>query len=87
MKEVQSGSTLVVINDSVAPPQAVRVTLSSIDVPKMGVNDSADEPFAWEAREFIRKKVIGRKVQVVQDYVRAAKAVRYHQLYKPSALH
>lgn len=64
------------INDAVAPPQAVRVALSSIDVPKMGINDNPNEPYAWEAREFIRKKVIGRKVQVVQDYVRPAKAVR-----------
>lgn len=25
-------------------------------------NDTDDEPFSWEAREFLRKKLIGKKV-------------------------
>jgi len=99
VKEVPSGSTLVVVNESVKPPQVVRVTMSSIDVPKLSVTERAvdnarqapsegakapatnaanateyAEAFALEAREFVRQKLIGRRVNVTLDYVRAGKA-------------
>jgi staphylococcal nuclease domain-containing protein 1 len=70
VKEVPNGSAIVVLNESVTPPQLVSVTFSSINVPRLGVRDKPDEPFAWEAREFVRKKLIGKRVNVSLDYVR-----------------
>ena len=29
---------------------------------------TADEPFAWEAREFLRKKVVGQMVTFIKDF-------------------
>jgi len=99
VKEVPSGSTLVVVNESVTPHQVVRITMSSIDVPKLAVTERAGEAtgkqapsegakapaasantteyaeaFALEAREFVRQKLIGRRVNVSLDYVRPARA-------------
>lgn len=73
--EVPSGSSFTVLNLGATPPVPVNVTLSSINVPRLGHGDRDDEPFAWEAREFVRKKLLGKKVQVVLDYVRPAVTV------------
>jgi len=34
-----------------------------------------DEPFSWDAREFVRKRTIGKKVKVTLDYVRPERVV------------
>jgi endonuclease YncB( thermonuclease family) len=39
-----------------------------------GKGDSKDEPYAQEAKEFLRSKLIGNKVRVVPEYVRASAA-------------
>lgn len=70
VKGVTSGNTLVIENLDVSPTKLETVTLSSINAPKFGHNDKPDDPLAWEAREFVRKKVIGKKVNVTVDYVR-----------------
>ena len=44
------------------PPTSVTVTLSSINVPRLGHGERDDEFFAWDAREFVRKKLLNKKV-------------------------
>ena len=41
-----------------------RLTLSSLVAPRTGKRDGSvkDEPFAWEAREFLRKLLVGKAV-------------------------
>ena len=70
VSEIISGDFLV-IKDFAVPPVEHRVALSSIKAPKLGRRDEKDEPFAWEAREFLRSRLIGRKVNVGIDYMRA----------------
>ncbi|XP_016662793.1 staphylococcal nuclease domain-containing protein 1-like [Acyrthosiphon pisum] len=52
-------------------PKTKTIVLNSVIAPKFGryaakydteTNGTYDEPFSWEAREFLRKKLIGKKV-------------------------
>jgi staphylococcal nuclease domain-containing protein 1 len=67
----------VVVED--ASGKEVRVWLASVRAPRVAPRgkpgaDSKDEPFAAEAKEFLRSKLIGHKVRVVPEYIRAAAA-------------
>eukprot|EP00299_Pterocystis_sp_00344_P018055 c9026_g1_i1.p1 GENE.c9026_g1_i1~~c9026_g1_i1.p1 ORF type:complete len:890 (+),score=268.03 c9026_g1_i1:30-2672(+) len=68
VKAVPNGDTLVIMNAAHkgGPPPEKRVTLSGIVVPRIGYKKDdtfvADEDYAWEAREFLRKLVIGKNV-------------------------
>lgn len=67
MVEVVSGDCLIIADDSLPfghPSAERRVNLSSIRTPKMG-NPRRDEkpaPYAREAKEFLRNRLIGRQV-------------------------
>ncbi|CAA3011936.1 staphylococcal nuclease domain-containing 1-like [Olea europaea subsp. europaea] len=73
--EVVSGDCIIVADDSLPfgdPSAERRVNLSSIRCPKMG-NPRRDEkpaPYAREAKEFLRNRLIGRQVQVSMEYSR-----------------
>ncbi|KAL1203817.1 Ribonuclease TUDOR 2 [Cardamine amara subsp. amara] len=73
--EVVSGDCLVVADDSVpfgSPMAERRVCLSSIRSPKMS-NPRREEkpaPYAREAREFLRQRLIGKEVNVQMEYSR-----------------
>ncbi|KAF5476474.1 hypothetical protein F2P56_003226 [Juglans regia] len=73
--EVVSGDCIIVADDSVpygSPVAERRVNLSSIRCPKMG-NPRRDEkpaPYAREARDFLRTRLIGRQVNVQMEYSR-----------------
>ncbi|KAF7834078.1 ribonuclease TUDOR 1-like [Senna tora] len=73
--EVVSGDCIIVADDSIpygSPLAERRVNLSSIRCPKMG-NPRRDEkpaPFAREAKEFLRTRLIGRQVNVEMEYAR-----------------
>ncbi|XP_059291594.1 ribonuclease TUDOR 1 [Lycium ferocissimum] len=73
--EVVSGDCLVIADDSLPfgdPSAERRVNLSSIRTPKMG-NPRRDEkpaPYAREAKEFLRNRLIGRQVHVSMEYSR-----------------
>ncbi len=47
--------------------------LAYISVPRIGNPNRNEEPFAYEAREAIRDKLIGRKVDYVTEYMAGAK--------------
>eukprot|EP01089_Gocevia_fonbrunei_P017713 TRINITY_DN5821_c0_g1_i1.p1 TRINITY_DN5821_c0_g1~~TRINITY_DN5821_c0_g1_i1.p1 ORF type:complete len:962 (+),score=342.78 TRINITY_DN5821_c0_g1_i1:206-3091(+) len=68
VKGVISGNTLVIENRTGDVAKLETVTLSSVNAPKLGREHSTDEPLAWEARNFIRKKLIGKRVDVTIDY-------------------
>nr|DAD34032.1 TPA_asm: hypothetical protein HUJ06_004672 [Nelumbo nucifera] len=73
--EVVSGDCIIVADDSIpygSPLAERRVNLSSIRSPKIG-NPRKDEkpaPYAREAREFLRTRLIGRQVNVSMEYSR-----------------
>ncbi|KAK1270898.1 hypothetical protein QJS04_geneDACA024967 [Acorus gramineus] len=73
--EVVSGDCIIVADDSLpygSPSAERRVNLSSIRSPKIG-NPRRDEkpaPYAREAREFLRTRLIGRQVNVSMEYSR-----------------
>eukprot|EP01018_Ginkgo_biloba_P017900 Gb_32409 [translate_table: standard] len=73
--EVVSGDCIVVADDAApygSPLAERRVNLSSIRSPKMG-NPRKDErpaPYAREAKEFLRTRLIGKQVFVTMEYSR-----------------
>nr|QBI71280.1 ebna2 binding protein P100 [Orthoderella ornata] len=69
VKQVLSGDTVVIRGQPKGgPPPEKTISLSNIAAPKLGrrvVNtgeETKDEPYAWEAREFLRKKLVGEEV-------------------------
>lgn len=44
--------------------------ISSLRAPRMGTRDRAPDPFGAEAKEFLRKKLIGHTVEVKMEYTR-----------------
>lgn len=71
--QIVSGDT-VVIED--ANGESKRFYLASVSAPRLGNvrKGVADEDFAAEAKEFLRKKLIGKKVKVRVEYERSAPA-------------
>lgn len=79
VKAVLSGDTIVVINlakNQSAPPTERIISLSNISAPTLArkKNDKdpdtpppKDKPFAWDSREFLRKKLIGKSVTYVVE--------------------
>lgn len=67
--EVVSGDTVVAVDPSGAER---RITLSSVRAPRMGNprRDIKGEPYSEEAKEFVRSRLIGKKVAVAMEYVR-----------------
>eukprot|EP01006_Ploeotia_vitrea_P053318 TRINITY_DN67774_c8_g3_i1.p1 TRINITY_DN67774_c8_g3~~TRINITY_DN67774_c8_g3_i1.p1 ORF type:complete len:1093 (+),score=753.79 TRINITY_DN67774_c8_g3_i1:273-3281(+) len=65
VKSVDSGDTIVVVG-AAAPGQPAptkSITLSGIQAPRYARSGkSQDEPWAWHAREFLREKLVGKRV-------------------------
>ncbi|XP_073036782.1 ribonuclease TUDOR 1-like [Primulina eburnea] len=73
--EVVSGDCIIVADDSLPfgdPSAERRVNLSSIRGPKMGNprKDQKPDPYARDAKEFLRTRLIGRQVHVAMEYSR-----------------
>jgi len=69
VKEVVSGGSIVVVDQSSG--QKRLVNLSSIKVPRLATREGTeDEPWAWEAKEFLRRKLVGKPVRCAFDYSR-----------------
>ncbi|XP_074027844.1 staphylococcal nuclease domain-containing protein 1 isoform X2 [Leptinotarsa decemlineata] len=70
IKQILSGDSVIIRASSGAPPPEKQINFSGITAPKLarraGTGDQAeitkDEPWAWEAREFLRKKLVGEEV-------------------------
>ncbi|PON97497.1 Nuclease domain-containing protein [Trema orientale] len=73
--EIVSGDCIIVADDAIpygSPSAERRVNLSSIRCPKIG-NPRRDEkpaPYAREAKEFLRTRILGRQVNVQMEYSR-----------------
>lgn len=72
IREIQNRGVLIV-QDQAGVKHVV--SMSSINVPALGAprrgDDAAaraDEPGAWEAREFLRSRLIGRKVFIILSF-------------------
>jgi len=69
VKQVLSGDSVIIRGQPKGgPPPEKTLFLSNIVAPKLGrravnsVEETKDEPYAWEAREFLRKKLVGEDV-------------------------
>ncbi|KAK7868266.1 hypothetical protein R5R35_000663 [Gryllus longicercus] len=70
VKQILSGDSLIIRGQPKGgPPPEKQINLSYITAPKLarrpgpgGGEISKDEPYAWEAREFLRKKLVGEEV-------------------------
>jgi len=61
VRSVLSGDTFsIFIQDG----NTIMAQLSGIHAPRLGNATRADEAFAWEAREFLRKKIIGQTLSI-----------------------
>uniref|UniRef100_A0A7S3GBZ8 Uncharacterized protein n=1 Tax=Palpitomonas bilix TaxID=652834 RepID=A0A7S3GBZ8_9EUKA len=71
VSEVISGDLLVVQREGVQKKD-MKLSLASIRAPRMGnaKKGEKDQPFAFEAKEFVRSRLIGKKVDINVDYVR-----------------
>lgn len=75
VKQVTSGDTIIIRGQPIGgPPPEVTITLCNITAPKLerwkvndSIDESKDEPYAWEAREFLRKKLIGQDVTFIME--------------------
>ncbi|XP_049829315.1 staphylococcal nuclease domain-containing protein 1 [Schistocerca gregaria] len=74
VKQVLSGDTIIIRGQPKGgPPKEKTIILSNIIAPKLGRRATAnseetkDEPYAWDAREFLRKKLIGEEVLFTLD--------------------
>ncbi|PIC44887.1 hypothetical protein B9Z55_005098 [Caenorhabditis nigoni] len=75
VKSVLSGDAVILQGQPQnGPPPEWTVYLSNVSAPRLGrrPTDSApatpDEPYAWEAREFLRGKLVGQFVTFVRDF-------------------
>lgn len=76
--QVLSGDSVVIRGQPRGgPPPERQLCLSNVNAPKLarranpnieGSVETRDEPFAWESREFLRKKLIGKEVLFSIEY-------------------
>ncbi|GMS83623.1 hypothetical protein PENTCL1PPCAC_5798 [Pristionchus entomophagus] len=76
VKQVLSGDSVVIQGAPRpnGPPEEATVYLSNVSAPRLGkrptetVTATPDEPFAWEAREWLRKKLVGQVVTFIKEF-------------------
>lgn len=69
VKAVQSGDYVTISKSSkISGPSEHNVYLASVQAPKVGSSTRVEEPFAFEAREFLREQIIGRKAEFTSEY-------------------
>lgn len=60
--------TFVLMHPTRRPPVEKTLSLANVVVPRLGRKGAEDEPFAWEAREFLRERTIGKNVYFNVEY-------------------
>lgn len=78
VKQVLSGDSIVIRGQPKGgPPPERQISLANISAARLarrfnpnieGSVETNDEPFAWECREFLRKKIIGKEVFFYKEY-------------------
>ncbi|KAF9965273.1 hypothetical protein BGZ70_005143 [Mortierella alpina] len=64
-----------------APPATRTLGLNYIQAPKLGNKDRDDEPFAFAARNYLRKLLVGKEVMFRVDYTVPSTGREYGALY------
>jgi staphylococcal nuclease domain-containing protein 1 len=67
VRAVFSGDFIALQRSTKTPPEQ-NVYLASIKAPTVGSTNRPEEPFAFEAREFLRERVIGKKCEFHLEY-------------------
>jgi len=65
---VHGGDSLSVERTS-GTTEKKKINVASIKCPRLGRQGTPDEPLAMEAREFVRSRLIGKKVLIVPEYL------------------
>lgn len=70
VKSVLSGDTLVLRGRSIngQPPKERTLHLAGLSAPRTGSRDRADEPWAFESREFARLMLVGKEIGFSVSY-------------------
>lgn len=91
VKQVLSGDNILIRGQPKGgPPPERQLALSNVAAPRLArraVGDSAetyDEPYAWECREFLRKKLIGKEVQFAVEYKVPGSGKEYGSIFVKS---
>eukprot|EP01122_Echinamoeba_exundans_P001358 TRINITY_DN11430_c0_g1_i1.p2 TRINITY_DN11430_c0_g1~~TRINITY_DN11430_c0_g1_i1.p2 ORF type:complete len:950 (-),score=355.29 TRINITY_DN11430_c0_g1_i1:48-2897(-) len=77
--DIISVGTVAVLDDRTG--EEVKINLASVQAPRLVPRDKLDDakfteeekanaPYAWEAKEYLRKRLVGHKVRCVQEYAR-----------------
>ncbi|KAI6196869.1 Nuclease domain-containing protein [Aphelenchoides besseyi] len=76
VKMILSGDSVVIQGPATnGPPKELTVSFANVAAPRLAkrpTDNSAgtsDEPYAWEAREFLRRRYVNKQVVFVRDYV------------------
>ncbi|KAI9300621.1 hypothetical protein BJ944DRAFT_21573 [Cunninghamella echinulata] len=70
VKNVLSGDTVILRGKPRpnGPPAERLLALSNVQAPRLGNSSRDDEPFAFGAREFLRKLLVGKEVAFIPEY-------------------
>jgi len=78
VKQVLSGDSIIIRGQPKGgPPPERQISLANINAPRLarrpnpnidGSVETQDEPFAWECREYLRKRIIGKEVFFYKEY-------------------
>ena len=68
VKAVNSGDFFLIHKSTKAGSSEIQAYLASIQAPKIGSSNRIEEPFAFDAREFLRDKIIGKKCEFHIEY-------------------
>lgn len=80
-KEVEGKVVFVVSGDTISVfdgTEEKKVSLASVRAPRMGRRGQGDARCAMEAREYLRKRLIGKKVRVIPEYTREGQSDRVY---------
>ncbi|XP_060519354.1 staphylococcal nuclease domain-containing protein 1 [Cylas formicarius] len=76
VKQILSGDSVIIRASVGAPPPEKQINFSGVTAPKLARRpgdanatgtETKDEPWAWEAREFLRKKLIGEEILFILE--------------------
>ncbi|RUS16817.1 hypothetical protein BC937DRAFT_90763 [Endogone sp. FLAS-F59071] len=70
VKSVLSGDTIILRGKPRpnGPPPERLLALSNVQAPRLGNKDKEDEPFAFAARDYLRKLLVGKEVSFQPEY-------------------
>lgn len=93
VKQILSGDAVVIRGQPKGgPPPERTLCFSNVTAPRLarranpsidGSTESKDEPCAWEAREFLRKRLIGKEVMFTVEYKIPSATREYGCIYLP----